>query len=783
MHMIRFACPGCGCPHSANAVFAGLAAKCIRCGVSLRVPGGAAPKPVAASPAPSPAHETHPDEPHPHGTAALRPVPDMDLDDLLVLRDEVREEEEAEPREERKRERRERTGRDEPPPPAPAAEDAVAPLAADPAPRSLFKRRNLPYAVGGLAVVAIGVAVYFLAFSKPKPPPPPAPAPAPKKEEPPPPKKEEPKKVEPKKEEPKKEEPPLAGQFTAARLIAERDEDPAAFDRKFAGRIVIVEGTYASGSRTSFALCNSQEVERNVIYCEWPKPAPAPPPKSPPAGTLAPGATAPKTPEPPPGPKIQPGQPVTIRGLCWGGLRFSDCTVVRVGTTADDLYKDKDLEVIGMVGPQNISADDAVDTSTLVFEPPTTDCPVGIRSYFRPSQQQEVAKLKPGQAVTVRGRCAGRSYRSVRLDNCVIVAPSAPADPGFTRVRADQLFATYETDLLTFDRPNTSTPPVAVAAEQLAGAFQDNPKQANLTYRYRPVKVTGRVLQRRTSDRAITFEVGTEQRCQIVAVFTPTKFAALRGDEKDLTVRGVCAGVAAGGVIIRVENAELVETTVPDDPTTPRTTAEFLPFQPGRELHYDMLSPGKAKDNPIQRLTVRFAEPDLIRATPVRAGVLPGATLFADPPLKPKWTRDLTKQKTPPPPGVSQYRVNEGAIEMREVPAPPAQPSLWWDPVLKIGVKKGESWSSEMPGGRTVTYTVVGFGKDEAKRSTVEIRRVVKDPKVMTYWEESTIVYAHSVGPVRRTLATRNENGQAVVIAEMRLVEGEDATLETPKQP
>ena len=38
--MIPFTCPGCRTAHTANEAFAGMRAKCIRCGTTLFVPGG-----------------------------------------------------------------------------------------------------------------------------------------------------------------------------------------------------------------------------------------------------------------------------------------------------------------------------------------------------------------------------------------------------------------------------------------------------------------------------------------------------------------------------------------------------------------------------------------------------------------------------------------------------------------------------------------------------------------------------------------------------------------------
>jgi hypothetical protein len=114
--------------------------------------------------------------------------------------------------------------------------------------------------------------------------------------------------------------------------------------------------------------------------------------------------------------------------------------------------------------------------------------------------------------------------------------------------------------------------------------------------------------------------------------------------------------------------------------------------------------------------------------------------------------------------------LRDDVIEIRDVPPPPAQPSDWWDPVLRLGAKKGESWTSEMPDGRSVTYTVVEFRQDERRNQLVEIRRVVKNPKEPAAWEESLVTYALGIGEIRRQAVKRNVAGGSMTMLESRLV-------------
>jgi hypothetical protein len=145
----------------------------------------------------------------------------------------------------------------------------------------------------------------------------------------------------------------------------------------------------------------------------------------------------------------------------------------------------------------------------------------------------------------------------------------------------------------------------------------------------------------------------------------------------------------------------------------------------------------------------------------------------ADDSLKPRWTRDFAKAKGKDTPRLAlQYRVENQAVEIREIPEPPAQPQSWWDPVIKIGLKKGEAWSSEMPDGRQVSYSVVDFGKDENGRDTLSIHRVEKHPKQPGVWQERTITYVRGLGEVKRVVSEHRLKG-AVAVLELRLVQDE----------
>ena len=629
-------------------------------------------------------------------------------------------------------------------------------------------RKTLVRVITVVVVILIGVVLY-LGFSSSPPPPelPPEPLPPPpKKEEPPPPKKVDPSKPEvapPPRLVVVRVEPP----FTAARFLLDRAANPAAFDAMYIDKQVTIHGVCGRAIPGVIELSDREVYEADPtggIICTLQK----------------------KEKEEAAGPLMQSGRPVTIRGIyqppvgATFGSRISLTDSEVVGTTCpgDDLYRDKEVLIAGLVRSVTVAEDGGLPTVSL--ERPTTTTPITVQGIFRASQAAEVAKLKPGQPVLLRGRCSGRIYKNVRLDNCSLVNPLGPPDTTVIAVTADRFCAIYEVDLLPAPRPTAETFAVPVTAEQLVTAFEADPKAAAGLYRFRPVRLTSPILSSTPSSRTVVFEVGTTHRLQVNAAFTATAFKAVRPDDTTLTIRGTCTGVH--GTTIRIEDAEVVDPDATNPAT--HTVAEYLPFKPGRELLYDLLQPvnmpqpgGKPKEPVIQRWSLKCVEPDQIRSTLVRVGTFPGTTLFADPPVEPKWIKEKepAKSKTPPPPPpmmVSRYRVRENTIEVAQPPAP-GQAQPFWDPVLQIGLKKGNSWSADMPGGRIVQYTVVAFTKDDAGRNQLEIKRVVRNPENASRWEESAILYVHGLGEVRRTTTVRAAMGDPVVIAEMRLVPAE----------
>ena len=749
--MIHFACPGCGCPHTSSDEFGGLDAKCIRCGAVLQVPK-APPRPALKSARKAEARQRLASRPLPSRgqprSAPPRfapPVPELEPEPPMAEPELLDPEPPADP---------------VPPPPRkkPERKGAKEWFAHVRAWAFLHRKRVIPAAIG---VVVLLVAVALLTSGKSKKPVPTPPAPAREPDdEPPPPKKDPPPPPPPPPPPALPEAPPprlvrdvVPGEWTAAAFLAERDDDAVRFDRDFGGKVVTIRGTYSPGSAAQFGLCDNPN-RIGEIPCTL-------------QGAAIPTGMMARLDPPPP---LVPGQPITVRGVYTGGPKLDECVIVRTTSAADTAFRGRPVVLAGEV--------EQVGGDALYFRlrAGTSDCPVIVLCYFRPSRANEVKQLQFAEKVVVQGMCAGRQFRIIRLDDCRFLRPGDEANPAATALTAERFYALYEVDLLPFERPKLGVPALPVAADKLAAAFEADRRAGSAAYRGKLVEVSGRIVNRNPANHTITFEVGTTQKLGVEAAFTAEKYRAVRPDDTTVTVRGVCAGVRAGSV--RVENAEVHD---PDSANpASRLVADYFPFKPGRELSYDLLTfvPGKVKDFPITRMSVKFGNPDQIVFTQLKAGTYPGNSLFVNSPAEPKWTRDLTKLKTPPQPVVAHYRLTEDTVEIAQS-LRPGERTPFWEPILRLGARQGGQWSVQSPDGRTIEYTVLEYRKDGAKQF-VEVKRVSRatrpldaGPNANDQWEETLITYQLGVGELKRSTTMKSANGTAAPLSEMRLTDAE----------
>lgn len=742
--MIEFMCPGCTRQLEANRAFAGFETRCLRCGTVVRIPsksGDSAPvlqkaglpKPRRAPAASPVASSATPPSPEPDfetatvGTATLEAQPPRrrSLKTTIVVPEatiEARGEER----------------------PAPAV-------------RSSRKRKQkvIGGSIGGLVTVAILIAISFLGKSPKKTQTvkndPPA---APKREDPKPPvvekKPEEPKRVATVVREqapaPRAVRPPVEQELTAAALLLEYGEGPPACDLKYDGKDLLVRGIFHGYSLGKVTIVPNDERSTPLIFSLLP-------PADVRSGELLTN------------PGLTPGQPVVLRGTYRAGCRFTDATIELTDSPADRAYVGKSICLEGAVVRTINQPSGPVPFPSIVLEPHATDTKLTVTCYFKVSDLDELMRLKPGQKIDIRGRCSGRTYSSVRLDNCSIVTPQNTPGPEATRLAADVFFTEYEADLLPFDRINPKDPSLdllPVTAEGLGHAYQVDPRAANLTYRNRPMQISGYVKEKHEKTRMVVLQCGTDSNYSVAAVFSPADYANLP-EERNLVLRGVCSGVSGG--YIRIESAENADA---NSSSVLRTEIDFLPYRLGKEYIVDQIVPGRQKDSPIKRMAIRFGGDDMIQVVLLKQGTFPGWSLQADPMPEPKWSMYTPKQAAQ----LRRYRITDGVVEIGQpfFAGDKKEIQEFWEPVLKSGLKKGQSWSARFPDGKLATYTVMGFTKAEGKPDQLEIKRTLRDPKDPTRWEETGSTYARGIGEIRRIVSSRTDRSEAVVMSESRLV-------------
>ena len=274
----------------------------------------------------------------------------------------------------------------------------------------------------------------------------------------------------------------------------------------------------------------------------------------------------------------------------------------------------------------------------------------------------------------------------------------------------------------------------------------------------------------------LVLQCGTDTTYSVAAIFSPAAFDALP-EEKTMVLRGVCSGLFGG--YIRIDSAEYAETGA--GAAALRTDVEFLPYRLGKEYIVEQLTPSRGKESPIKRMAIRFTGNDQIQVVVLKSGTFAGTSLFRDPRPEPKWAA-----ATPKFPLLSrQFRQRDGVVEIGQpfTAAEKKELSEFWEPVLKSGLKRGQSWSARFPNGRHATYTVMGFSKQPGTDvDQLDIRRTLRDPMDPTRWEESTSTYVRGVGEIRRIVSNRNDRNESVVLSETRLV-SDGSQQELTSQP
>ena len=766
--MIPFTCPGCRTAHTANDAFAGLRAKCIRCGTTLFVPGG-------------------PDEDE-----------DRDIDDLAA---------------ERVSDAGPRSRTDDSPwadgddlgGPEHAASEEGDPDYADPeTPAPLPASRNkapLNVAAAVVAMLLVGAVGYFGFVRTPTPPPAKKAAPEPVDDEPAaPPVPEVSVFVGPPEPPPP---PPLPTiPIDAERLAEELARDPEATNARYAGRQLEVRGECESFQGTAFRFRTGGPESRVAVALPQYQPKfrdEEGRPLNLSAGPALLGGwfthfAAPPTLAP------LPGRPATVRGTYRGDGALFRAHLLAVSAPADALYLGKTLTVVGKVAAAE-DADHGASRVTLAKRSSTGTVEVAC---MLTKSASAGLRLKLGDTLAVTGTCGGRTNYAVVLDNCAVAAA------GGTQLSAHKLAADYEEDLQRYPAIDPAAAPVKVTAEALAAAYGADAPAANARFEHKLLELTGTVLSLDPKARTAQFELPTDAAVQVRLSFEPADFAALPAGERRLTFRAEFRGLTRGQRVVTLTDCRYFDADA-TDATVQRLTADYFPLRAGRQwdvvrVTYPepppvrapkprpsdakpapeaLLVPGKAKPFPAQRLQYRLKPDGLLLVGQLQLGTFAGPSLFDPAAPAVKWVGKPIKPDVAPAKLVEAFRLRASELMLEQgvpkanaaadpdaavTPPDPKDLGLAWHAILPLNARVGRTREANPAPGVVLTTTVESFYRDEEGREAVRVVGVLTNEQAKGSRTETATVYVRGVGEVSRVVTLRDATRSRVVL-EQRTVE------------
>ncbi len=767
--MIPFTCPGCRTAHTANDAFAGMRAKCIRCGTTLFVPGG-------------------PDD------------DDRSIDDLAAERGS-----DAGPR----------SRTDDSPwvdgehldGPEHAPDEEGDPEYAGGVEPPLPESRNkapLKIVAAVVALLLVGAGGYFGFVRTPTPPPAKKAAPEPVEDEPAaPPVAEVSEFVGPPEPPPP---PPLPTiPIDAERLAEELLREPHDANARYAGRVLEVRGECEAFQAGAFRFRSSGPEARVTVAL------PQYVPKfrdeegrvlnlsAGPAllgGHFAYFAARPTL-------VPLPGRPATVRGTYRGDGALDRAHVLGLSAPADALYLGKTLTVVGKVA----SAEDGDHGATRVTLAKRSSTGVVEVACLLTKSASVGLRGKLGDTLAVTGTCGGRANYAVVLDNCVV------AVAGGTQLSAHKLAADYEEDLQRFPAIDPDAPPVKVTAEELAAAYGADRTAANARYEHRVLEVTGTILTADVKGRTLQFELPTDAAVQVRLNFEPADFAAIPAGERRLSFRAEFRGVLRGQRAVTLTDCRYFDADA-TDATVQRLTADYFPLRAGRQwdvirVTYPepamvrspkprpsdpkpapeaLMVPGKAKPFPAQRLQYRLKPDGLLLVGQLQLGTFAGPSLFDPAAPAVKWVGKPIKPDVAPAKLVEAFRVRASELMVEQgvpkahanadpeaavTPPDPKDLGLTWHAVLPLNARVGRSREANPAPGVVLTTTVESFFRDADGRDAVRVVGVLTNEQVAGVRTETATVYVRGVGEVSRVVTLKDATRSRVVLEQR--AEGEPA--------
>jgi hypothetical protein len=491
--------------------------------------------------------------------------------------------------------------------------------------------------------------------------------------------------------------------------------------------------------------------------------------------------------------------PLTAGGknIAVGDFFLKDAEILPLSPPADDIYLKREMELSGHVVAV-IPSSEKSEYPILRLER-ETNCRVDNDCLFPKTDEPELRKLSPGSFVTLSCTCSGRALRRkdeyyVRFDNCRVIYTTAPASSQIVRLPVAEVLRDYGEDLRTalppaFDsNPNVKT----ITAAQLAKEFKQDSKAFEKSYRNKVIVVAGKLY--RKGDQNVILDTGqTDNPLKIQCFFSRQAFLELK-DGQDFTIWGLCGGLTMGQTL-RLDNCQSIDSVAKTEQL--RLTVDYLPSKPGQVFVYDVATlPLDSKAGVLTfRKVFAWMEGGIVERTVSHAGRLPKGRNLTDPDVFKDWIALKTTKKYSQSEPPLRVRVFGGFIEIgQEFISLEGQKSLSWDPVIKLGVKKGESWEWTR-GSQRHQCKIIDIRAQEnggrgafTRRSTATIREAITDLKRPDALVEITHVYVKDLGEVEREEAARLPNGQMKVISLMKLVEDdssraqEDRSMQTPTQ-
>lgn len=554
---------------------------------------------------------------------------------------------------------------------------------------------------------------------------------------------------EPETKGPAKKEPPetkpaaIAPQkVRAAVLLAEYRAAPAATDRKYAGRLLEVQGPFA---RLVTSIPGRKDAAGPFVQLAEKD-----------GGPFVTFVLDPATPREV-WQAVKPGQSVTLRGAYAKGLALERAEAIRLQAPGDDLYKGKVVELTGIVERFVRGTYHADGFPALQLEPDAVDSVVRVECLFKRNDEKLLEGVRVGKSIVVRGTCGGRDRGVVRLHNCQLVPADELPTLGVVRVTVRRFTRLYEADLRD-DAAVDDAPPFAVSAEELTREFTIDAATATARFRGKALEITGAVEAIDPQTRSVTFERNTDQRVRVVCRFTPSRFAEVVR-EPVLTIRGLCRGLS--GPVVRLEGCDMIEGA-----STERLGAAYYPFVLGRTLLFDQARVSGKGEHRVVRQRLTFRDGGRVEIASIRGGVLKKRSLF-DSDNSVSWQGSPIERS-----GTTVlYRLRGGFVEIGLSSGTKVRKSeTVWEPILKGGARVGATWTWNGPGGLVATYTLDRFTEHRGLPAAVITRKVPSKDRGKVI--ETVHLYVKGVGEVeRRTYENVPRTKTRKLIEEMRLAE------------